>query len=355
MSVSIYWGTAAMLLPFYVRANNFNDIRISKNYALIFLTTIGCMLFGVGKLKIRAIAVVAAFAFFIHSNFYRPASMEQTVTFLGGCLLISHLLSHRLNEKVIKVCLAITCILTSAVFILNNMGFNPFNPSIPMKYPVGPLGQQTLSGALVAITITSLIQPNFWMFIPAAAMGLWISGSSMSYLAAGVNISLFTAMNKTIALKLKVSIITLLGIIGSMGLFSKDLLNDHSRFYSWSIAIKKMSNFSLMDQLFGRGLGDFWHSFGVEIPGQMIRYAHNEVIESLWAFGIVGTMIIAIIVYLPFKNFKSTYALAGFASVLVNSLGNFTFHIAPLALIGVIFYSLALKGERHGYDCNSSL
>jgi O-antigen ligase len=124
---------------------------------------------------------------------------------------------------------------------------------------------------------------------------------------------------------------------------------DSGRFEVWEKALSMYG----WESLTGRGLGhfsDFFiRQFGL-VHYNQFRHVHNEFLEVLFAFGLIG---VACFSYLLLQVKKSTSLFCCcLVSILANCFFNFYFHISVLALIGIITYVILYieqQGESHGF------
>lgn len=346
-----------MLLPFYIRLNTLNDIRVSKSFALIFLSSVSVMLFGSGRLALAA--GISFWIYFIPWNFYSMAGVESVHATIGGLLILSQLLSrkNRLHAKTVYAFLSATCLLTSFFFIANYYGINPYNLAAKIPYPVGPLGQETLSGALIAATLPACFANKKTLaIIPFAAIGLYLANSTTSYVAAGLSLVYLGFQYKKsffFLLPYAVALIVLVAFLSH----AQDGFNPHGRLDAWKDAWNMWVEAPLWRKVFGFGLGYYWDNSRALFMGEPFRHAHSEIIQLLPELGLFGVFTFLFLVRAAFVGPGDAIARSGFLALFTNSFANFTFHLAPLSLVAIIYYVLTLKtgGIKNGYNCNTDV
>jgi hypothetical protein len=349
---SLYWGVAAMLLPFYVRFNPFNDVRICKNFAFFAAFCVSFFIFGIGNNKIDVktkitIILLSILSWFNHTNFYSGAAIEQTVIFNVFLLFLYQLLSHKLDIKIICACIRYSAIAQALLIFSQLTTFNVYNWSVPMLAPVGALGQQTLSGALLSVSIATFFVPFWWIFTPLIIMAIIISGSAMSLMSLFTSIYVFL-FRKFIKSMWFYIIPTVVALIAYLAFKNSLFLADNMRYELWSTYLSKLSMLPITRVIFGNGFGNFWDTCSLDVGGQRFSYFHNEALEIVWALGAIGT---SSFFYLLFKalHFKRTddafICFSILISALLNSLGNFTFHISSIAIIILIAYSYLVTND----------
>jgi hypothetical protein len=351
---SLYWGAVAMLLPFYFRFNQYNDLRICKNFAFFAAFCASFMLFGIGNLKVNpktkiSLLLLSILSWFNHNDFYNGAALEQTVIFNVFLLFLYQMLTFDIKIGIIFNFCRVGAIVQALFFWMHYFKFNPYNPSVEIWFPVGVLGQQTLSAALLAACAPMFLFGGWRIALPLIISGVVISTSAMSLvsLAVGLYIVIFRKFIKSIFFYLT----PIIALVACYFLFRhSSFLADNMRYEVWSGILSQFSESSAGEVLAGRGLGDFWINSKFILNGQRFTYVHNEFIESIWAFGVVGTLLIlSLLLYLRnIKSHESFVCLGIIASCLVNSYGNFTFHISSIAVILIIAYSYLVTKKSEG-------
>lgn len=342
-----------MLLPFYVRFNSFNDVIVCKDFFLIALTFISVCLFGFAKdigpeLKLPFISILIL-SWFNHKDFYQTAAIHQTMCFSAGILLVYHLISwaEHLDRGILLNCFRITAILESLVFVLNRFGINPYNihaDKIDIQV-VGSLGQQTLSGALIAALAPTMLSGWGIWCLPLIIYAVYLSGSAMTAVSFvfGILICLFY---KIMSKRYFWIVISSFGaaLLGAFifGLNTVSFFSNHGRFAVWKLStLFYLRLWTAREMMFGKGLGFLSSHLDIfQYNIYKFTHAHNEYIEILWAFGLVGILLFWMILKPLLKTHKKDSVFLGIIGALaVNSIGNFTMHVSSIAIIGLISYA----------------
>jgi hypothetical protein len=316
---------------------------------------ISVLLFGFHRkipLRIKLPLVFLSFlSWFNHNSFYESAAIEQTVAFNAGILLTAQLISQsdKLKPNVIYLFLRLMAAIESIFFILNDFGINPYNPhqTLYKMYPVGSLGQQTLSGALLAVAAPACLTKKSWPLLIPIAYAMYLSGSAMTWCACvfGCSYVIFRPKLKTLVI-LGAALVS----FSYLGLGAFQFFSPHGRFAVWRWCVHEYcSMWNLRDILFGRGLGWLYNHLNVFMEDLKFTYAHNEFIELFWAVGLVGAFLFFLLV-LPLRHIKPDkhlYVMLGILiSVAANSVGNFTLHVSSIAQIAIMAYAFII-GRIH--------
>ena len=328
-----------------------------------------CILYGVGdsknKLILRPLFFLGILSFFNMDSFYTPAGLEQLTMFLSAILFVYHFHDkigrYDINDMIffMQCSLFIQC----AVVGMNYFGVNPFNFGILIDRPVGALGQESLSAALIAVLSPSLLYKSSkkWLLVPFIALLLLNTTFGILSFLGGI---LFYLGYKRLYPCVLYTVIGLcfvfLFLIG-INLDGVEFFNDKGRFDLWLEVLRNFKEWDLSSQLFGRGLGYVWHNFThvTDIDNKPFRYFHNEYLELLYAFGSVGVFLVGWMMKPLLKvkfDEQSAILLSIIFAIIINSAGNFTLHIAPIGLIFLIVYSClitkTLEGKDYGNNCN---
>lgn len=346
-----------MLLPVYFKANILNEIRISKNYFLSAAIVISLILFGFksrpGYQRV-ALAILAAWTVLICKSFYTAAALQQISGFILALAFIqqaSMKLKHR-DDKNLSEWFVIVCFMQCLFVGLNLFGINLWNLTVKMKYVSGSLGQPTHAGALIAITLPFLFTTGRFKYLalPIAGLALYHCQSAMAVLSALNAVVFYLLLNKNtriaslgVLVILNASLVMLFYGYGNIHPF----FDDNSRIAAWHVALKTIFSWNYFDILFGRGLGNLWNDFSLYYKMQRFTYVHNEYIESLWAFGILGTSLIMGLAIRPFliktTQNKEKVFLASYVAFLTNCFGNFPMHLSTIALVGCLTYAYLIR------------
>lgn len=352
--INYFLGAALIAAPFFIKAAPKTTVNLSQEYFLLIVSFLGLFLFGVGmthrNLKILAIAL-AALAF-TAANPFNPFHYYQLSMSIAGAVFIAMVYGKRKEIKIdiIGKCLALVCMIESAWIIAQYFQFNPHEEllgylgyksrAISGATIFGSLGNINHSAALVACTLPFLM-PSLWG-LPIVA--LIISGSALPAICSCVGVLVLGSYLSKCYMPVYIAAVALLvsAIALFMGLIPHDsYFSDSHRVLAWKMALTDVGA-----QLWGKGFGYVSEVFSPKVlPGLRFFQLHSEWLE-LYVIGGVACVVVGIYLIIPiFKNKGNASVNACLISLLVNSLGNFTFHIAPLFMIFGTCYALQLDKE----------
>ena len=358
-ALSSFWGAASLLLPFFIRFNSLNDVRISKSYALVAMAFVSAMCFGVELATEWTVIALGAILYVnvVTKDFYTGAALEQLVATMAGIFILYQLISLKkyLRPQAIYFWFRVCAVLCCVIVFLHAYGFNPYNPDVIMPYPVGPLGQQTLTGALLAALLPSFFETRKTiLFVPVVVAALYLLGSTMSWVAAGSAVWLYLMIRFRHYWPL-VIVLSLAVVMVISKTADPEFLSPHGRLIAWNESLNLWLDGSFLRRAFGNGLGWYWNHSQATFMGEPFRHAHSELLQALPEFGLFGVFCLIGLASIPFFLKIDAIAHAGLFALYINSLANFTFHLAPLALVAIIYYALALTGGKNDYDCYQKL
>jgi hypothetical protein len=356
-----YWGAACLLLPYFIWPNNYNDIRICRNFLAFALIIGSVMIFGQKRIHFKSswpFLALLALSWINHHNFYLIGVIEQTVIFSGFMLLAIHLISNLEPEDhpILFNYLRISALVQCVFMFINIFGVNIYNPRVPVHDLVGSFGQHTLAAAYLAILVPFFFTKRWIFFTPILVTFIYLSGSAMSMLAciAGIVFAcIYKMYHRKSAICATGAALLLFYVFYSLFLSTEKYFEDNERFKVW------WNSYYIYTQYFddgsvlvGKGLGYFYHYFMTTCKTckQYFTYAHNELLELLWAFGLVGAFLVGAMGYQLVWIKEQKYTLmfmTAIAIAIANSMGNFTFHMSPAALVIVICYACLINQDLH--------
>ena len=357
--INFFLGAALVAAPFFFKLAPHSAHTLSQEYFFALVVMVGVLIFGIKKThkNFKIIAVCFFVLAFVTKNPFGLYPFYQLVLSTAGTMFTAMIYSHKreINYNFIKNCLGTICVLESIFLITQISGIDPYAEwfgflgfyykviDTGARFVSGSLGNINNSAAIVAVTLPFL-RPIFWV-LPLTV--LLFSNSTMPVITSAVAIlamySYRTKNYKVIyfgAIALFLAAASLIaGLIPAGSYFS-----DSHRLTAWKLLWKKIGF-----QLYGLGFGYVPDVFSkIKVPGVgngRFYSMHNEWIE-LYAIGGLLAVGVGIYLILPvFKNKGNAEINACLIALLVNSLGNFTFHIAPLFMIFGTCYALQLKDK----------
>ena len=377
-----YWGGAIVALPLFFRIDTLGDLRFTKDTFFIALTFMSLIVFGFKreltyqhKIIASLFAVVSALLFFNQHNLYSSAVVMQWLCLNVGMILVLQMLTHfsTWDISLILNSMAITCLIQSAWFICNYFSIDPYlwifsaqgmdvkkvvmvdgvqtiiNPS-EVVHIIGSLGQQTLSGALIAITMPALFR-NKWMWaLPVAIVAICLTESAMTWLAAVFAILsyvCFKCFSKRGSIReLAIYSIPILGFVIYENIH-QPFFDDQLRFGVWASTLSWVEGSAIF---FGNGPGYFYDMFNRYYPmDPKWVHPHSEYINLYVLIGAFGVSVAVALIWYALQRAKAQPILgASLVALLVNSFGNFPMHMSATALVGISVFSLLAISKPKG-------
>jgi hypothetical protein len=355
LTFSNYLGVALVAAPFFIKAAPYSDTSLSQALFLHLLSFAGVILFGIKKtsIQVKVMALATLIAVFVAYDPYQPFQYYQLGSVISGIIFVA-VISSNIDYKHISLIyklLSAACLLSSAWVFLNYFGFDPYtlilNKKIPtgsfsLSRPPGSLGNPIHSGAFIACTLV-FVRPYLWIF---PVLALYLLGSALPVIGAFTAVSVYYCYkkNKLRLLVFPISILVILAASLLLGYFGSDsFFFGTDRVQAWKHLISIMGfDFN------GNGFGYVTTVFSESFKGsQPFIQMHNEWLEAYAILGLLGVLICSWLVLPIFKDKGHPAINACLISLFINSLGNFTFHIAPLFMVFGACYAIQLQGEKN--------
>lgn len=342
-----------MAASFFLKDAPLIETLISKQTYFVIFSLPLILIFGVKKNKLMLIpALLVILSFFYSKNPY--GVLYDHITMLVGIVLLVALQSAKIDEKIISRFMIITCLTACAWVGLEYINIRPSeiilemmgigfqkgvvrgNKWIAVDMPnvIGTLGNPNHSAAMIAVLAPFLPLSLLFFVLPT----LFILNSTMaivSFLA-----GLIVYYSKTIKNDLPIKITGALMAVGALSVTLIGSGVDSGRVQAWKYLLPKIPA-----TLTGNGL-DFFRSLNYFQGKVRWDHFHSELFEAWSAFGALGVFVFAYLAYKILSGHDHPKMRACCAALLVNSLGNFTFHIAPLSLIFIVCYSFLDKSKE---------
>lgn len=306
----------------------------------------------------------------------RPISgfwMFKTFSFiLLYSMLIIAVASYRFRESQVNNVLRImvNCAFIMALYIfIQKASLDSFfsiitekiNPDVRyLEQPKlgGFIGQSTLVAPFIAMTIPLALYYKKWTVSAVMCLAVILTQSKMGIGALAVALIAYSLMQKSFVIKVLAVVLIMLAVSFSYSkILSYKSIDSISsgRVGVWADIVKDFVSKpdGKMHTVFGWGAGAFNYAFSIRKDSRFWQ-AHNEPLEALYNYGLVGVAMI----FMFFKKMftavsKTPMAIALLCSllvVLINSLGNFPTQIAPiylycLVIIGLLHNRLFTGGE----------
>lgn len=221
------------------------------------------------------------------------------------------------------------------------LGWNPWGYELAhyLNKPSGTFGQETILGAFLAFALAPALFTRRYLCALPILLCILATNSTMSILSgAAVFLIWLFALAPGLAF-----LLTLSAIILGLASF---LLVPHAEFFSttgrvefWKLGWAEF----LKHPITGSGPGSWQDTRTVLRGGLWITYLHNEYLECLVEYGLLGGAIIAAGLLGFFRRFRLTWHHAGAAGILVNAFGNFPLHHPVLGTLFLTAWFLSVR------------
>lgn len=288
------------------------------------------------------------------SNPFNEIVWHQFDYVICAFILFCSLQNQNYSERIVTKSLAWVCVISCAWIWLQKFGidlhfewlslWNEMKTEVakPYSYAVnGSLNHINHSLALVVATIPFL-KKRFWV-IPMATVLYFCTALPLVCMFLGAIFYLSHIKNDRRYLY-ATGILT--GIAALSLFFIDDSIGSNGRLDAWK-AFFNWNGFNIFGEGYGIIQKDFSQVFKTP-SGEVFHRLHSDFFE---AYAIGGLAWVAAFIYMikPIfkRNISAPVATCCFI-LLINSLGNFTFQIAPLLIIFMVCYNLIIKENQNG-------
>jgi hypothetical protein len=209
------------------------------------------------------------------------------------------------------------------------------------------MGNSNVTASLIAICFAPVLyvrsNAKFFIGIPFI-MGLIACNCMMGYGTAFAAIFFYFILER----RYKTALLMFLTAIAAFFYItpSKIIEMSSGRWYVWVKSFEYFEGLDAFKLLFGQGVGFFADNFGSS-GGQNFRQAHCEWIESIYAFGLLGTLAIIGMIGHVLSISKNKIASLIILATLANALGHFTLHISTTAFIFALAIAICISGKNN--------
>lgn len=365
--INHFLGAGLVLALLFLRPEVQVDLRYFKDYFFILLVVLSLLFFGIkrnNRFWQIPVLIIYSFVFIQRSNIFQI--YYQWTLFVFGMILLYQLSTIKLDSSILINYLCIGVIICSAWCILESFGidlvamFYKLNGEknitrarilngVLTKIPVavnGPLGNQTITGALIGSLSVCFLRKRWIYFLPIAVYAMHLCQSAMSVISFCTTIFIFCCI--------KINNFKYITVFTSVCLASFvlayeryiDFFSDTGRLKAWA-EILKWYGFNL----FGKSNGWFYISSTIRnASGERFGHCHSEPMDLYIAFGITGLVLFGIL--LSKIRLTDKYIFCVFSGLLINSLANLTFHISVLSYIAIICYSILSFKSMEDFNGN---
>lgn len=352
-------GGSFVATPFIFRfTGNLSTLRMSKEIFLFF----ALMLFVFFYEKVNEIdfkiklSLITLICFsFIHTQIFASSVWwRQFQFFASGIVFLYILLTARIDFNIIKKSLMILCLIESFWTILSifniefyNVVFSLFFEKVVQIrdgfYNMGSLGNPNLSGALISITAPLFFSRKHWVGLIPIVVALVAGGSIMPLITFIAGFCYFIWLNLNLNKYVPYLLFLIAGLFFIMVGFPEGYLSDNSRLEAWKKTILFLDNF-----IFGKGLGHFsaFFSRSFVINGEYFRNTHNEYLQVLYNFGLVGFSIFSYLFVSLLRRKEEILISCCIFAIAVNCYGNFLFHISLTAFVALTIFAIGYRSKE---------
>jgi len=401
---SFFMGGVAMALPFIVRTSLINyEIVNGKNHFFVFVAFLSVILFGftkrVATSVVLLVGAVVCHAYLNQMDYLQGSVIYQFICFCAGAMLLVQAISNFKpdDNRTIFNALAISALLQSG-WVFGEEFFELFfadyynffggsyvtvnshlaTVSHVTAPSVGVLSNSNYSGSLLAICSIALLRKRWIWTASIPIIALYILGATLPIVSLFFGIIIYSLVKADIKKSIiidSMAIVTASLVILSIVNSDNGALGSSVRISAWTDTVnnlfigkevvahastekdaKKTSVTVGGQYLAGHGLGYFatMSRFFIKeqksTKGKVWRQVHNEYLEFIYTFGLIGFVYIFIAFRsIPFVDSLDPVLAAMLGVIVFNSAGHFLFHVAPTAFIAIMLIGL-LYNQKAKYE-----
>jgi hypothetical protein len=215
----------------------------------------------------------------------------------------------------------------------------------PARFVHGTLGHHNFLGAYLAMIIP--LAPL--AAIPILVVGLFLSNSLLSFIAAGIGFGFrLWHFSKAVTIYYIVGVITLT----TAWFWAKSYDSFFTRKNTWSLAFGDHDKSGFLI-LFGNGPGSWYTNIPtLQKEKGWIEYfyqAHNEYLQFFYETGFVGILLLGYV----FWEFRRAFRSPAVIALAISCAGIYLMHLSYMASTALVILILALNGEER-WQRNSS-
>lgn len=273
-------------------------------------------------------------------NFTQKESIYKTISWVG--LIIS---IHCIGQFILGI---------------DQFGFvndNPESLYVPSNIVSSTLGHPTIAGSFIAMLLPIMWYRGYKLMLPFGIVAVCMTQSQVAIGAMLVSGLVYVGLtNKRNAL-ISLSIVVISASILIGGYFVspsvKSFVGDSGRFSEWGKIYKSfktpISKNTKTPKIYtGKGPGTFKHIYHIK-ENSKFHQAHNEYLEVLYDFGILGLFlfVLALIELIKgvfvFQDRGNRALAASLVCVSISAGASFVWHLAPFIFYTIILIGLANK------------
>lgn len=344
---------AFFALPFALCARGLIHTSHYTAFFALGLVWIGCLVDN-AILKAFFWYCFAWLAFILGFSFLYPGPMSAIVPLslqsamiltVGGALFVTVSRSSLSDVSWFNtVCIA--ALVQAVIGLLQVFVFDPVVWLISFVVPAGGQGGYAPSGflgnnnffaAFMAFSLPLFLRRRWILFAPVIVFALVLANTRTAWIAAsaGIVYYLWPVLESRRARVIFIGVVacaTVAYLLGTGREFSH-----LERFDYWVDAVRTSFNNGRFTVVFGNGFGSVW---------QVGNSLHSEYVETFFALGLVGLIMLAAFIFTTIITSPSRRLTAVFIIMAVNVIGNHAAHLAPSAFFIIIIIALIERAKR---------
>jgi hypothetical protein len=360
---SWFWGMVLMAMPLFLRIQTGGYPIYSKNWLFMVASFISIILFGVRLNSTRSycFAALIGIAAFGLKEISAVSCIMQLLFLSCGCLMFvqfeENLKSKESQKIMMNFAFATSIIFSLWAFQEKYTSFNLYTVMYGLKALqdggiAGPLANPGYSAGFLAISLPLYFDRKriFLAWLPISAMMIY--GGTTVWIAIFTGIFCLFLFNWKriyawicgISAAILSTVVVTLNFI-DMGGSDRYIVFKH--ILGMFIDIKSI--------LFGHGLGYLApYMRKAKITDPIFAQMHNDWLEALFAFGIIGIIPISIIFLTLCRDVRNKIAFCGMIIAMVWATTWFPFHLSPLFILILMWYAISLNDNHGGTNgtCN---
>jgi len=254
-----------------------------------------------------------------------------------------------------------------------SQGGSPFGPFVNRNHFAGCIGMIIPFALTMTVIARDHAKKAMYMLftvIMAVALIFSLSRGGIASFIAALLVYAFIILNENYSMKrliplffflvILASYLTFLGVAPVIERFETSGVTDEGRYLAWQGTLSAFADYPI----FGSGLGTFGHIFKIYQPVTLAMYwdhAHNDYLELLLEFGIVGVIIASAFIFFIFKSiyknntfghklYRKAAFFASVSTIVFHSFIDFNLHILSNAILFSLILGLCVSSTRVTLD-----
>lgn len=285
------------------------------------------------------------------SSIDRKVVFYRLVFLIVGTTLYLAVIYSKTSIKWFYNTFCIGTIIQCVIAIVQSCGFDPIIwfcrnlecnaiKKLPIGAAIGTLGNNNFLAAMIVITFPFFFRKGWIYCLPILLYGLFITNTATAIIAGIGGIIIYLGLKDKSPYCLEnIPIMFIFAISLLVYLFFiENNLFGNKRFVYWIITLENLWSDKIA-LLFGYGPRKF-------LPLSVKGPLHNEWLQGLYYYGLIGMSFIGIYVVTIFK--KNKFLFVAFIIACINAIGNYPMHLASSAALILIIMGL-IQREKENY------